>query len=252
MGGETASNLDARESGARDLRVIVPSVLRRHHARAGAAAAVARRPAAARRHRGAQRRRDGRRGRAAVRRRLRLPRQRPGDPADRVRVPGRAGDRLQHLPDDPGPRGVGAARHPGRRPAGAGGDRRGHHVAPGMVLAATFGALVGAAAAVPRADGVPGRLRRPARHLRRPVAGRAGRRRDHRRPGLVAEPAGEGAGRSASRRAGARARRGSDVAVTAPAHRRHPAAPARPRPRRTRRRRPPAAPACSPGRRRAA
>ena len=77
VGGETASNLDTRDSAARDLRVIVPSVLARHPARAGAAAALARRPGPAGGDGGAQRRRDGRRGRAAVRQRLRLPRQRP-------------------------------------------------------------------------------------------------------------------------------------------------------------------------------
>ena len=36
-------------------------------------------------------------------------------PAVRVRVPGRAGHRLQHLPDDPGARGDRTARHPARR-----------------------------------------------------------------------------------------------------------------------------------------
>ena len=38
----------------------------------------------------------------------------PGVPAVRVRVPGGARDRLQHLPDDPRARGDAAARHPGR------------------------------------------------------------------------------------------------------------------------------------------
>ena len=66
-------------------------------------------------------------GRAGLRAPLRVPGQRSADPADRVRVPRRPGDRLQHLPDDPGPGGVGPARHQGRRPAGARGHRRRDH-----------------------------------------------------------------------------------------------------------------------------
>ena len=56
----TASDLDTRETGARDLRVIVPQRAAGHHDRAGAAAAVDRGAAAAGRHRRAQRRRDRR------------------------------------------------------------------------------------------------------------------------------------------------------------------------------------------------
>ena len=90
-----------------------------HHARAGPAAALDRGAAAAGRDRRPERRRDDRCRGAAVRARVRLPRQRPRHPAGRVRVPRRPGDRLQHLPDDPGPRGVGGPRHEGRHPARA-------------------------------------------------------------------------------------------------------------------------------------
>ncbi|CAA9325221.1 MAG: hypothetical protein AVDCRST_MAG36-624, partial [uncultured Nocardioidaceae bacterium] len=65
---------------------------------------------------------------AALRVRLRLRGRRHGLPALRVRVPGGAGDRLQHLPHDPGARGDARPRHP---PGVAGRphlDRRGHHL----------------------------------------------------------------------------------------------------------------------------
>ena len=61
-------------------------------------------------------------------------------PAVRVRVPGRAGHRLQHLPDDPGARGGDQARRPARRDRRHGRDRRGDHLA-GFVLAGTFAVL---------------------------------------------------------------------------------------------------------------
>ena len=118
VGGETASNLDARESAARDLRVIVPSVLvvitlvlalllrslvaplllvatvvLSVGATVGVAALLF----------------DSVFG---------FPGSDPGDPADRLRLPRRAGDRLQHLPDDPGAGGVGAARRQGRASCG--------------------------------------------------------------------------------------------------------------------------------------
>ena len=80
--------------------------------RARAAAAGDRRAAAARGDRRAVVPRHARRLRAGVRPRLRLRRRRPVVPAVRVRVPGRARHRLQHLPDDPGARGGAGARHP--------------------------------------------------------------------------------------------------------------------------------------------
>ena len=61
-------------------------------------------------------------------------------PAVRVRVPGRAGHRLQHLPDDPGARGVAAARHPARR-ADRAAATGGVITSAGLVLAGTFAVL---------------------------------------------------------------------------------------------------------------
>ena len=72
--------------------------------------------------------------------RVRFRRRRHLLPAVRVRVPGRAGHRLQHLPDDPGPRRSPQARRPARRARRARRDRRGDHLA-GFVLAGTFAVL---------------------------------------------------------------------------------------------------------------
>ena len=94
-------------------------------------------------------------------------------PAHRLRVPRRPGDRLQHLPDDPGPGGVAAARHARGRPAGLA-VTGGVITSAGLVLAATFGALR-CCRCCSWCSWLPGRLRRPARHFRRPLAARAGR-----------------------------------------------------------------------------
>ena len=69
--------------------------------------------------------------RADLQARLRLRRRRPVVPAVRVRVPGRARHRLQHLPDEPGAGGDRAPRHPRRRAAWTGRHRRGHHLGRG-------------------------------------------------------------------------------------------------------------------------
>ena len=74
--------------------------------------------------------------------------------AVRVRVPGGARDRLLDLPDDPGARGVAAARHPPRGAARAGGDRRGDHQCRAWCWPRRSGAR-GDPAAVPRPDRVP-------------------------------------------------------------------------------------------------
>ena len=61
----------------------------------------------------------------------------------------------------------------------------------GLVLAATFGALTVLPLVHPHPAGLPGRLRRPAGHLRRPHPAGAGLGAPHRRQGLVAEHAGD-------------------------------------------------------------
>ena len=80
-----------------------------------AAAAGADRADHADRHRGTVVRCDARRQRADVQQRVQLRRRRHFVPAVRLRLPRRPRDRLQHLPDDPGPRGGGQARPAPRR-----------------------------------------------------------------------------------------------------------------------------------------
>ena len=84
----------------------------RHLPGADRAAARPARAVAADRHRGVLLRRHPRGVRVGVHPRVRVRRRRPVVPVVRVRVPGRAGHRLQHLPDDPGPGGIAAASAP--------------------------------------------------------------------------------------------------------------------------------------------
>jgi RND superfamily putative drug exporter len=94
----------------------------------GAAAAGADRADHADRHRRAVVRRGAGRQRTGVQPHLRLRRRRHLVPAVRLRVPGRPGHRLQHLPHDPGARGGGQVRPAARRAHRPGGDRRGDHL----------------------------------------------------------------------------------------------------------------------------
>ena len=95
--------------------------------------------------------------------RVPLRERRPGVPAVRVHLPGGAGHRLQHLPDDPGAGGDPRARHAGRHRARPGRhgwrDHLGRRRAGGDVHRARR-----AADRVPRRDRVRGGLRRAARH----------------------------------------------------------------------------------------
>ena len=105
-----------------------------------------------------------------------------------LRVPGRPGHRLQHLPDDPGPRGDHQVGHPARRHHRAGRDRRRDHLGgPGAGRHVRHARH--AAAGDLHRDRLRGRARRPAGHDHCPV--RAGHRADHRHRALdvVAEPA---------------------------------------------------------------
>ena len=101
---------------------------RRRAADPDRAAARGRRAAAADRHGGAVVRRLARLQPRRLRRRLRLRRHRPVAAAVRLRLPRRPGDRLQHLPDDAGPRGDPALRHAQGHAARPGRHRRGHHL----------------------------------------------------------------------------------------------------------------------------
>ena len=185
MGGTTAVALDTKEASIRDRTLIIPLVLGRDPRDPDAAAALDRRAAAADRHGRALVRRGTRRLGARVRRRLRLPRRRPGGAAVRVRVPRRARRRLQHLPDDAGARGERAARHPCGRAARARGHRRGHHVGRARARRDVRGARR-AADPLPRADLVHRRVRGAARHVPRAIAARAGARVRPRSRDLVA------------------------------------------------------------------
>ena len=105
--------------------------------------------------------------------RVRVRRRRYRGPAVRLRVPGRPGHRLQHLPDDPGAGGGEQARRPARRANRARRDRRGDHLgrfrARRHVRRASHDP-----ADDPDRDRFHGRVRHPARHDHRAV--RAGHR----------------------------------------------------------------------------
>ena len=89
-------------------------------------------------------------------------------PAVRVRVPGRPGHRLQHLPDDPGTGGSRAPRHPPRRAHRACGHRRGDHLGRGGAGSNLRGPGH-PARHLPHRARVRGRVRRAAGHHRGPV-----------------------------------------------------------------------------------
>ena len=205
VGGNTAINLDVQRAAAHDRNLIIPVVLvvvfiilalllRAVIAPLMLVATVV-----------LSLRRDARGQRAGVRPRLRLRRRGHLVPAVRVRVPGRAGDRLQHLPDDQGPGGGHPARHPARRAERAGRHRRGHHLgrpgAGGHVRGAGH-----AAGDVPDRTGLRGRVRRAAGHDRGPLGPGHRAQPGHRPAAVVAEPAGQG--HLARAAAGNRAHRG--------------------------------------------
>ena len=186
VGGQSALYDDMLQANTRDTRVIIPvtlvvvllilMLLLR-------AVAVAADPD---RHRRAVLRRGAGDQQPGLHLRLRLPGRGPELPVVRVRLPRRPGHRLQHLPDDPGPRGDRPPRHPPGIPGGALGHRRGDHLrraGPGGHLRRT-----GLAAA-----GVPGRARlrgRPGRHPGHDRGALGAGHRDQPRPGqqdLVAE-----------------------------------------------------------------
>ena len=140
VGGNTAINLDVQRASAHDRNIIIPIILavvfiilalllRALVAPLILTATVVLSFAAA----------LGRQ-RLLLHPRVQFRRRRYLVPAVRVRVPGRARHRLQHLLDDPGPRRSPPARRPPRRAHRARRHRRGHHLA-GFVLAGTFAVL---------------------------------------------------------------------------------------------------------------
>ncbi len=136
VGGTSAIYLDIREASSRDNKVIIPVVLFvvmlilmvLLRALSGAVPADPDRDPVVRH--GAGRLHDPvpHRLHQRVRGGFRLRALRRGVPALRVRVPGRAGHRLQHLPDDPRPRGDPYPRHPPRLVGGTVGHGRRDHL----------------------------------------------------------------------------------------------------------------------------
>ena len=92
--------------------------------------------------------------------------------AVRLRLPRRARHRLQHLPDDPGPRGGRRRSAPGAGALVGLAATGGVITSAGLVLAGTF-AVLGTMPMVAFAEiGVRGGARRPARHAHRPLRAR--------------------------------------------------------------------------------
>jgi RND superfamily putative drug exporter len=167
VGGNTAINLDVKNASAHDRTVIIPVILavvflilalllRALIAPIMLTATVVLSFAAGRQ-------------RAGVQPRLRLRRRRHLVPAVRLRVPGRPGHRLQHLPHDPGARGGGQVRPAARRAHRPGGDRRGDHL--GRRRTGRHLRRAGDAAChVPGRAGLRRGVRRAARHDHRQVS----------------------------------------------------------------------------------
>ena len=124
VGGTSATSLDVQQANTHDREVIIPVILAvvlvilMLLLRAG-------RAGHADRHRGAVVPRRARRQLAVLQPRVRLRWRGRLVPAAGVRLPRLARHRLQHLPDDPGPRGNSTARRPAGRAHRPGGHRRG-------------------------------------------------------------------------------------------------------------------------------
>ena len=105
VGGTTAVNLDVQRASADDNLLIIPIILLVVLLVLVLLLRSVLAPLVLDRHGRALVRRGHRRQRADLQVRLRLRRGGHVVPAVRLRVPGRPGDRLQHLPHDPGPGG---------------------------------------------------------------------------------------------------------------------------------------------------
>jgi RND superfamily putative drug exporter len=128
VGGSSAINLDNQRAARHDRDLVVPLVLVAVFVILALVLRALVAPLLAGRDRGPVVCGGARRERPGLEPRLPLHRADPGDPAVRVRVPGRARRRLQHLPGDQGARGEQAPRHAsgsGDRPRGNG---PGHHL----------------------------------------------------------------------------------------------------------------------------
>ena len=130
VGGPTAVEFDVRDAAGWDSIVIPPIILARRLPDPDRPAARGGRAADPDRHRDPQLPGRARRRLLRLRRHLRLPRLGPLAAALRLRLPGRARGRLQHLPDRPRPRGDDQARLRTGHPARPRGHRRASSPAP--------------------------------------------------------------------------------------------------------------------------
>ena len=176
VGGNTAINLDVQRASAHDRNLIIPLILAVVFIILALLLRAARGAADPDRHRRALVRRRPGRERLRLHPRVQFRRGRHLVPAVRVRVPGRARRRLQHLLDDPGPRRSRPARRPPRRAHRPRRDRRGDHLS--RLRARRYLRRPGHDPGdVPGRTGFRDRLRHPARHHHRAV-----------RPGHRAQP----------------------------------------------------------------
>ena len=189
VGGGTAINKDVESAAAHDRDLLIPLILGVVFLILGVAAAGDRGAARAHRHRGALVRRRARHLRAVLQARVRVRGRGYRDAAVRLRVPGGARHRLQHLPDDPGARGIDPVRDPARRAHRPGRDRRRHHLGGPGAGGHLRHAQHAAAGGVHR-DRVRGRAGRPARHDHRPLGARDRADLGYRTAHLVAQRAG--------------------------------------------------------------
>ena len=181
VGGNTAINLDVQRASTHDRNLIIPIVLLVVFVILALLLRALVAPVMLIADRGAVVRGDPRGERAVLRPRVQLRRRRHLVPAVRVRVPGRPGHRLQHLPDDQGARGSQAPRRPPGRTDRPGRHRRRDHRGRRRAGRDVRGARHPAGHVLDRAR-LRRRVRRAAGHPRGPLG--AGHRAEP-RPGPV-------------------------------------------------------------------
>ena len=141
VGGSTAINLDVQRAARHDNNLIIPIVLVVVLVILALLLRAVVAPLLLIGDRRAVVRRGARHQRAGLQARLRLRRRGHVVPAVRLRVPGRAGHRLQHLPDDPGARGGAPGTAPGAAALIGLAATGGVITSAGLVLAGTFAVL---------------------------------------------------------------------------------------------------------------
>ena len=188
-GGATAVEFDVREAAAWDSTVIPPIVLVVVFLILMALLRAVVAPLAADRDRDPELPGRARRRLLRLRVHLRLPGLGSVAAAVRLRVPGRAGGRLQHLPRRPRARGDAQTRHPRGHAARPGGHRRGDHERRDRARRHLLRARR-AAARLPHRDRLRRGVRRAPRHIPRAERAGARARAQGRAEGVVAVAAG--------------------------------------------------------------